>query len=181
MLRQYFKKSLKEQYEIAKAAGEAYDRMKNIDYPFETESADRLTQEGAEQYALDRKIIDSYFGKYDERTGRSSEFKCDMPMVELSSDNILREIREKAEKHPNGDTDLFVFVDVEEYRSMLYLIATQNYNGNYHHFMRSVLNSPFNTIFICVWIFGEQKYIIENPTMMKLWKTDEGVLHYQQI
>ncbi len=50
--RNYCKKSLEEQYEIAKEAREAYERIRSLDYTFKDEQAGRLTTEGTAQFAV---------------------------------------------------------------------------------------------------------------------------------
>ena len=51
-----------------------------------------------------------------------SEFDCDFPIIECSTENILREVREKGEKHKSGNTDLFIFVLEDEFRVMMDLL-----------------------------------------------------------
>ncbi len=65
-----------------------------------------------------------------------------------------------------------------EFDSMMYLIESLNYNGNSHSFMKTIIDSPFQTIYLCVWEYERQEYILENPIMIKFWK-EEGLLKYQ--
>lgn len=179
-LRQFNKMPIQQQFEIAQKASDAYKRMRNKDYPTNPGMVGALTKEGSEQFARDRKLVDKHFGGYDKRTGRRSEFNCDIPIIEYSSDNILREIIEKGGKHPAEDTDLFIFATEDEFKSMMHLIETQRYNASYSSFMQTINSSPFKIVYVCVWLFEKQMYVIDNPTLMKFWKTD-STLCYQII
>ena len=86
------------QNEIINGVTEALTRIRNRDYPTESGIMGALTEEGLEQFSRDKELVDQHFGKYDELTGKRSEFKCNMPIVEHSSDNILREIKDKSDK-----------------------------------------------------------------------------------
>ena len=172
--REYIKKSFSEQYQIAVNAGEAFHRLYHG-----TELYDRSDESNIKK---DIKTVNDYFGKYDSRTGMRSEFNCNMPIIECSADNILREISlDKGKKHPDGNTDLFIFVLEGEFDSMMYLIETRAYNGNYNRFMNAIVNSPFHTVYVCVWDFEKQEYILDNPKMMKYWKENDKTLKYQLI
>lgn len=179
-LRDYYRKSIQEQCDIAQKASEAYKRIQNRDYPTKPGITGALTEKGLEQFSRDKKVVDHFFGEMDERTGKRSEFKCDMPIVEFSADNILREIQEKSKKHSNEKTDLFIFVTEDEYESMMHLIETHKYNASYCSFMQEIKNSLFKTIYVCIWMFEEQRYVVDNPTVMKFWKEDNR-LYYQKI
>lgn len=179
-MRDYNKKTIQEQCGIAQKASNAYKRIRNRDYPTEPGIKGTLTQDGLNQFSRDKKVVERFFGKKDERTGKRSEFKCDMPIVEFSSENILREIQEKGKKYSNEITDLFIFVTEDEYKSMMHLIETQKYNASYCSFMQMISSSPFKTIYVCIWMFEEQRYDVDNPTIMKFWKSG-GKLHYQEI
>lgn len=178
--RKFFKRTIQEQCNITEKASNAYNRIRNKNYPAVPGLTGNLTDEGLKQFTRDKKMVEQFFGKLDEQTGKHSEFKCDMPIIEFSSDNILREIQEKGKKHSNGNTDLFVFVTEDEYESMLHLINTRKYNSCYFSFMDVILNSPFMTVYVCIWLLDEQVYIVDNPTIMKFWKTEDK-LNYHAI
>ena len=178
--RMFFKRTTQEQCDITEKASNAYKRMRNRNYPTESGKMDGLTKEGLEQFARDKKLINHFFGELDEQTGKRSEFKCDMPMIDFSSDNILRVIQEKGKKHSSGNTDLFIFVTKDEYESMMHLINTRKFNSCYLSFIDVILNSPFITVYVCIWLFEEQCYVVDNPTIMKFWK-NENKLNYHEI
>ena len=167
------------QNEIINGVTEALTRIRNRDYPTESGIMGALTEEGLEQFSRDKELVDQHFGKYDELTGKRSEFKCNMPIVEHSSDNILREIKEKSDKYSGIDIDLFIFVTQEEFESMMHLIETQKYNASYSSFMQTIYNSPFKTVYVCIWMFEEQLHVVNNPTIMEYWKADNK-LYYQK-
>lgn len=172
--------STNKQNEIIKGVTEALTRIRNRDYPTESGIMGDLTEEGLEQLSRDKELVDQHFGKYDELTGKRSEFKCNIPIVEHSSDIILREINEKGEKYLDVDTDLFIFVTEDEYESMMHLINTRKYNSCYCSFINVIQNSPFMAVYVCIWLLEEQDYVINNPTIMKFWKSGKQ-LNYQKI
>ena len=77
------------------------------------------------QYRCDLKLVKSHMG-YDptkwDFAEKLSEFDCDSPIIECSTENILREVREKGEKHKSGNTDLFIFVLEDEFEAMMDLL-----------------------------------------------------------
>ena len=172
----FHQKSIKEQLEISTKAGEAYDRLIRLGYP--------QNEEVQKRYKTDANLLKSHFGlDVNDMTKNPSEFNCDSPIIVCSTDNIIYEIIEdKGKKHSSGDTDLFVFVLEDEYESIKYLLTKGSHqNGCYTYFMNNILNSPFPTIYICVWDFDNQKYIIENPILLKFWKNNNGGLNYKLI
>lgn len=175
-LNHFHKKSLDEQYEITKKASAAYDRIQCRDYPD--------TPEGKAQYKRDLKLVKSHWGCDPTQPGfpeQFSEFECDCPIMECSTDNILREVREKGEKHTSGNTDLFIFVLEDELLVMLGLLKTGSQNGCYAAFFNAILHSPFPVIYVCEWNFERQTYEIDNPAIMKFEKTADGGVNYRQI
>lgn len=163
-LNQFRKKPLTEQLRIMKEAKIAYDRITTKDYPY---TLDGLTDEGLKQFRRDRNLVKEHFG-LDVSDGIRSE-NCDIPVIESSANNIICEItKDKAQKHPNGNTDLFVFILEDEYDCFCELIKPKHYNTYYDTFMRSVIKSPFKAVFLCVWDFESQTYNINNPDLIKM-------------
>lgn len=173
----FWLKSTKEQLRIMKNARAAYDRIRTKDYPC---TFDGLTDEGLSQYRKDRKLVKQHFG-LDVSDGSKSEY-CDIPTIESSVNNIIREvIKDKARKHPNGYTDLFIFVLEDEYYCFCELIKSKNYNIYYDTFMNYIIKSPFKCVYLCVWDFESQSYNIEKPVLIKLEKTSETVLDISRL
>lgn len=173
----FSKKSIDEQLKIITAAKEAYDRIQNADY--ELNDRGDLTEKGLNDYHHDAVLVKSHYG-YDctvwEFNKRFSEFKCDTPIIEMTSDNILREIcDDKGKKHKGSDTDLFIFVLDGEMDSFKHLIKTHLYNSASDLFFKSIINSPFRRIFLCEWDFCHQRYNIENPELFLLEVKNGGV------
>ena len=166
-------KSPKEKLQIMQAANEAYERIKKRDYP---RTPDGLTPEGSAQYKRDAKTVKNHFGIDVTDRSQWSEFKCDITVLSFSADNIIREINEKAPKHSKVDTELFIFIVEDEYRCLRYLLDTREYNGSYIKFMNSVINSPFDVIYLCVWDFKSKIYDIDNPTLLKFETLSEQEL-----
>lgn len=163
-LNQFRKKPLTEQLRIMKEAKAAYDRITTKDYPY---TLDGLTDEGLKQFRRDRNLVKEHFG-LDVYDGTISE-NCDIPVIESSANNIIREItKDKAQKHPNGNADLFVFILEDEYDCFCELVKSKHYNTYYDTFMRSVIKSPFKLVFLCVWDFESQTYNINNPNLIKM-------------
>lgn len=100
-INRFHRKSTAEQLEIMEKARNVYDRIHEYRYPD--------TEEGMVQYRCDLKLVKSHMG-YDPTKWvfgeKLSEFDCDSPIIECSTENILREVREKGEKHKSGNTDL---------------------------------------------------------------------------
>lgn len=171
-LNKYHQKSTDEQLRIAKEAKAAYDRIKTKGYPY---TLDGLTTEGLKQYKRDRILVKEHYG-LDVADGTRTE-KCDHPAIVSSVDNILREItKDKASKHPNSDTDLFIFILEDEYRCFCELIKSKSYNMYYDTFMNCIIKSPFKCVYLCVWDFESQSYNIENPVLIKMEKVSETEL-----
>ena len=169
-LNNYARKDPEEKRKAEEEVSKALDRVRNYPQAYSLGNGDTFEK--------DQKIIDNHYGKYDPKSGRRSEFKCDLPIVEGSSDNIIETIKKKSLTHPNADTDLFIFVLEGEFDSMMYLIESLSYNGNSHFFMKTIMDSPFQTIYICKWNYEWQEYVLKNPTLIKFWK-DEKLLKYQ--
>lgn len=174
----FSKKSITEQLSIMNAAKEAYDRIQNIDY--EQDDNGDLTEKGLNNYHHDTALVKSHYG-YDctvwDFDKRFSEFKCDTPIIEMTSDNILREIcDDKGKKHTDGNTDLFVFVLDGEMDAFKHLLKTRLWNGCSNSFFKSIIYSPFKRIYLCEWDFCHQKYNIENPELFIINVIDEGIL-----
>ena len=175
-INQFHRKSTNEQLEIMEKARNAYDRIHEGCYP--------NTEEGIAQYKRDLKLVKSHMG-YDptkwDFSEKFSEFDCDTPIIECSTDNILREVREKGEKHKSGNTDLFIFVLEDEFRVMMDLLRSGPQNGCYTAFFNSILSSPFPVVYVCAWNWEAQTYEIANPRIMKFEKTDGGGVNARRI
>ncbi len=160
-LTKFMLKPIEEKIKIMEEVSIALDRIENLDYP---RTLDGLTDEGIEQFNKDKKLVESHFG--------SDEFRCDIPIVQHSTNNIIHEIvKDKAPKYPNGDTDLFIFITPEELESLKYLLETRNWNGEYNRFVNAVAKSPFKVVYLCVYDLKKQVYNTENPTLLK-FETD---------
>lgn len=175
-LNRFQRKSTVEQLEIMQKARNAYDRIHEYCYP--------NTEEGMSQYRCDLKLVKSHMG-YDPTkwnfAKKFSEFNCDSPIIECSTDNILREVQEKGEKHKSGNTDLFTFVLEDEFEAIIDLLKSGPQNICYVSFCNAILQSPFPIVYICVWSWETQKYEVDNPIIMKYEKTDDGGLRARRI
>lgn len=174
----FSKKSVKEQLSVMNAAKEAYDRIQNIDYE-QNDNGD-LTDKGRQKFHRDAALVKKHYG-YDctvwDFNQRFSEFNCDTPIIEMTSDNILREICEdKGKKHTDGNTDLFVYVLDGEMKAFKHLAATLSHNLASELFFNSVIKSPFKRVFICEWNFEKQEYIIDTPEMFLLEVQNDSVV-----
>lgn len=167
------KKPIEEQLKIRQQASEALHRIHQYDYSSE-DKGDALIKN-------DLKILKAHLG-YDltKFNDQLSEFQCDSPIIECSTDNILREVYEKGKKHNKGNTDLFIFVLNEEFSLLCDLIRSEPYNGWKINFFKAIQRSPFRYIFICAWNFDTQTYEIENPDIIKLAKMADYI-EYQKI
>ena len=163
-LNKFHQKTIEEQFSIMENAKAAYDRIKTKDYPH---TLNGLTDKGLEKFKQDRNLVKAHYG-LDVSNGTTSE-DCDIPIIESSANNIICEItKDKAQKHPNGNTDLFVFILEDEYDCFCELIKSKHYNTYYDTFIRSVIKSPFKLVFLCVWDFESQTYNINNPDLIKM-------------
>ncbi|MCH5200990.1 MAG: hypothetical protein J1F60_08530 [Oscillospiraceae bacterium] len=174
----YCRKSIEEQLQIANDAEKALDRITARKYP---RTSDELTDGGMTQFESDKITVKNHFGVDVSDFTKHSEFNCDIPIVESSTDNIIREIGEKASKHSKGDTDLFIFILEDEYNCLCDLLETKNWNGCYNSFMNSVIKSPFDVVYLCVWNFESQTYNTENPILLKFETSSEQKLIYSRL
>lgn len=129
------------------------------------------------QYKRDLKLVRPHMGYDPTRWNfaeKFSEFSCDSPIIECSTDNILRKVQEKGEKHKSGNTDLFIFVLEDEFRVMTDLLQSGPQNGCYGAFFNPILRSPFPVVYVCAWNWEAQTYETEKPLIMKFEKTDTG-------
>ena len=153
----------------------AHTRHQKKDY--EKDSSGHLTPAAMRQHRQDIKLIESHFGMTAD--GKHTEFKCDMPTIEHSVDNILQEIvTDKGSKYTDGKTDLFVFVTEDEYRIFEQLFTTKDWNMAYTHFVSAISAAPFRAIYICSWDFDLQKYTTRNSTLTKIEKQDDGSIAF---
>lgn len=152
-----------------------YTRHQQKDY--ETDAAGQLTSAAMHQRRQDIKLIETHFGMTAD--GKHTEFKCDLPTIEHSIDNILQEIvTDKGSKHTDGKTDLFLFVTEDEYQIFEHLLTTKDWNKAYTHFVSAISAVSFRTIYICSWDFDSQKYITEDSTLTKIEKQDDGSIAF---
>ena len=176
-LNKLHKKSIEEQLRIMKEAKAAYDRIRTKGYPH---TLDGLTDEGLKQFRRDRKLVKANMG-LDVSDGTRTE-KCDIPVIESSVDNIIREVtKDKAPKYSNGETDLFIFVLEDELRCFYELIKSKNYNVCYDTFMNHVIQSPFKCIYLCVWDFESHSYNTQNPILVKMETLSETTLETSRM
>lgn len=155
----------------------ALKRIHNLDY--EKDDMWKLTTEGQAQFKKDAKLLKEHMG-YDvtemDFANQFSEFKCDHPTIHFSTDNILREItKDKGQKYPNGDVELFIFATDEEFRLMKELIPQRTWNGTASGFLNQILKSPFQKIYICEWCFERQEYNTDNPQLIIFYMYGEGL------
>ena len=177
-LNNYCRKSIEEQLQIANYTEKALDRITSRKYP---RTFDELTDGGMTQFESDKITVKNHFGVDVSDFTKHSEFKCNVLIVESSTDNIIREIKEKASKHSKGDTDLFIFILEDEYNCLCDLLETEKWNGCYNSFMNSVIKSPFDIVYLCVWNFESQTYNTENPILLKFETSSEQKLIYSRL
>ncbi|MBR0148687.1 MAG: hypothetical protein IJM23_05755 [Lachnospiraceae bacterium] len=154
----------------------SYERLRNCDY--EKTGDGYLTGKALQVYREDCNRIKSHMGydpSEDDPEKQWSEFKCDTPIVQYSTDNILREVISKEKNHRSGDTDLFLFVTSEEYNHMQELLDQKAWNAATEQFLMVLYKSPFPVIYICSWNIYEQKYDPEEVHMVRLYKSESGV------
>lgn len=151
----------------------ALDRVRKSDY--ERDDSWKLTPAGQAQFKKDAKLLREHMGcdvTEMDFAKQFSEFKCDHPAILFSTDNILREIsKDKGNKYPDGDVDLFIFATDEEFRLMKELIPQRTWNGTASGFLNQILQSPFPKIYVCEWCFEEQKYNTKNPEIVVFTKS----------
>lgn len=169
----YFQRRIKIETECSRA----YERYSHSDY--EKDYMCKLTPAGVEQYRKDIKLLKEHWG-YDvtewDIDKRYSEFKCDHPTIVFSTKKILREIIEdKAEKYPEGDVDLFIFVAEEEFYLLKKLLSQVNWNGCATGFLNRMQNSPFKRIYVCEWLFTRQEYNTDNPQLIIFKMCDDAI------
>lgn len=171
----FSKMSVSERISKMEDAHEAYIRLQQKDY--EKDSTGKLTQTSLSQCKKDVKLIESHYGI--ASNGGSTEFKCDLPVIEHSVDNILHEIVvDKGKKYTDGKTDLFIFVTEDEYRNFTQLLSEKGWNGYFGVFTQKISNTSFKTIYICAWEFETQKYITEKSTLIKIEKHNDGSIEF---
>lgn len=162
-LNKYNQLSFEERARIEEAAGDAYRRIMHDDYEYD--AFGNITKSGCLLRERDLKRVKEHYG-YDASQGQCSEFNCDITFIEESSDNILKRIEEKGEKHSAKDIDLFIFATENEIHHTMFLIKTKEGNGCSHEFFRHIAESPFIRIFLCEWNMKEEEYDTENPRIL---------------
>ena len=174
----FWKQSSEKQLEIFHKISDGCERLNKGDY--ETREGN-LTEIGQKQYREDLELLKKQYGDFPNICRnvfevKFSEFKCNTPIIQFSSDNILDEIvNDKGKKYPNGDTDLFLFVSEEEFNCFFSGLKQYQWNAAAQHCIEMILSSPFPIIYICIWDIFKQKYETENPVIFKMEKKDGGV------
>ena len=174
-LNDFQRKSVEDQMSIMSKARASYERIMSLDYPMHE---GKITLEGRTALDEDVKIVKNHFGLDVSDLTRKTEFNCDLPIIEHSVDNIIRAISSKAQKYPNGDTDLFVFITDGEFECLYDLLETKARNGYSEHYMKRMLFSPFQVIYLCVWDFINQEYITKDPILYCFKKTVMNKIEY---
>lgn len=172
-LREFDKMPVDEQLRKMRAASEAWDRVRYCRYK---KSDLGLTEDVLKQYKNDLKILKDHQG-YDPTSIEEpfSEFNCDIPIVEISADNVIREVsKDKGKKYPKGDVDLFIFVTKEEYAYFFRIFRELQWNRYASGSFNALLASPFQVIYVCIWDIIHQKYEVEKPVVRKLEKIPDG-------
>lgn len=178
--RKFNRMSVSEQLETTQEAGEAYRRIISKNYPINGNkypgNPNELTDEGRALFKQDANRVKAFFDS-DIQTGtESSEFKCDFPVITCSADNILREILvDKGQKFKDGNTDLFIFVLDAEFECVEHLLGDVKNNGYAMAFLNAILESPFPTVYLCVWDFYNQAYFIHDAQLLMFRKEDGGL------
>ena len=167
------KGSFSDQLEILHKTSDAWERINKIDYQMNNRI---LTENGQKQLGKDLNLLKKQFGYSPNICGNIfSEFRCNMPIIEFSSNKILDEIvKDKGSKYSNGDTDLFLFVSEDEFEIFFSEMNQYEWNAVAQYCIRMILKAPFPIIYICVWDIFEQKYEIQDPIICKLEKNKDG-------
>jgi hypothetical protein len=165
------------QLKVETECSRALDRIRKYDY--EKDDTWKITPAGQAQFKKDIKLLKEHMG-YDvtemDPAKQFSEFKCDHPSMLFSTDNILREItKDKGEKYPNGDVDLFIFAADEEFRLMKELIPMRSWNGTARGFLNQIIKAPFPKIYVCEWCFDKQEYNTDDPQIVVFYKYGDGL------
>lgn len=164
---------------ILKNVADARERISSKNYQKNADG--NLTENGKEQFQKDRELIKTNLG-FDYSTGdyiKKHEW-CDCPSVWLSADNIIDAIDHKNEKYKDKKLamDLFVFATIEEIKYVEDLYKQRNYNKASAGFVRNVLSSTFNNIYICEFNLEKGMYNTENPKIIVLSKLDNKSLSF---
>ena len=115
-------------------------------------------------------------GNYLEVTHtKHNHIKVDIENEIHSIDNIIFEIKEdKGLKYRNRSygIDLFCFITEKEYADLEKNLKEYP-NNNATLFIRTVLESPFERIYLCVWDLNNRLYEIDNPMLITI-RRDES-------
>lgn len=156
----YSKLSLDDQMKIMKKAEDAKKKLKHIscyvDKPDEF-----------------RKTVIGHFGKLtnhcsEKDKNKTADVNCEIYTV----DNIINKVIEKSEKHHEG-TDLFLFVDNDEYEILLNSM-TDRHKCGYDELKESFNKSVFGTLYIYPWDSTSQDYKSTKEILI-LKKTVDGI------
>lgn len=137
----YSKLSLDDQLKRKEEANDAKERLRHISNY--VDKPDKIKK--------DKKIVNDHFGKLTSYC-TDPNINSDIISEIYTVDNIISVIEKKSEKHCEG-TDLFIFVDNDEYE-LLINCMTDRYSGLH----KSVNNSVFNTVYIYPWDSTFQDY-----------------------
>ncbi len=162
-LNKYNQLTIDERTRIEEKAWNAYRRI--IDDDYEYDGFCNISQNGRLLLESDLKIVKEHYG-YDAKQGQCSEFNCDITFIEESSDNILKRIETKGEKHSSKNIDLFIFATENEIKHTMFLVRTKESNDCSYEFFRQIAGSPFICIVICEWNLKERKYNTDNPRIL---------------
>lgn len=87
--------------------------------------------------------------------------------------NITYELTEdKGRKYKNRDfvVDLFCFITEQEYDDLEACLRGYPKNIKANRFLQAVYNSPFETIYLCIWNLYKKEYELENPILLTITK-----------
>ena len=160
----FAKKSFDERLQIAESAQLAYERLQNNDY--ETDATGSYTQDGQKRYDDDVSLVNSHYG-YDPVSHSHSERRADIKACQFSIMSIIDTINVKAAKHPNAqkkNVHLFIYITKDEYGAFC---------GDIQNFIDKAKHSPFEVIYLCVWDLLNNKYEIDNPTLVRICYSDD--------
>lgn len=164
---------------VERECSEAVERL--MQFRYELDEYGELTADAKIRYKKDNDLVKRHLG-YDrtefDYDKKFSEFNCDRPSFHHSIDNILRRVSEKSEKHPSGNTDLFIFVTKDEFRLMRDYLTQISINVYSKSFVSGLFKSPFQVIYICPWDFIRQEYITNEPMVYQFYK-DELELNWK--
>lgn len=158
---------------------EALQRVTRLDYD---QSEDGVSDCGMKQLEADRDLLLEHLGVDASNWTRTekAEWK-DSPIIEYSVENIIRKIESKSKKHPNDDTDLFLFVAEEEMKILFENMQDLLFRNTFESFQKTVCESSFNEVFLCQWSLREETPNIISPVLYRLRKTSEERILWERV